>query len=138
MCITFATHLNESLRLHVAVVKFMTRASQVRCFRARLSLESKVRHIFGQNVLLEYWVGEFEMLTSEQARALVGSAGESDKWRPLFLQIEAAARLGYSSLGCMDISLPVSYAPAELKAVVTALGYRWEDGRDGYFTISWR
>lgn len=41
------------------------------------------------------------MLTAKQARAITKKAqnqSENDKWKPLFLQIEASASRGFSSI----------------------------------------
>lgn len=80
------------------------------------------------------------MLTAKQAREITKKAqnqSETDKWKPLFLQIEASASQGFSSIDCMNLSLPKNYKREELKALIEALGYQWSDEDFGYFSISW-
>lgn len=80
------------------------------------------------------------MLTAKQARAITEqsrTAPEEDKWKLLFIQIEATAARGCSILDCQGMMLPENFKPEELKALMGALGYEWTDRSFGHFTISW-
>lgn len=80
------------------------------------------------------------ILTAQQAKLLASTADTEtpeEKWKPLFLQIEAAARGGWSSIDCLTLIISPDLRTDEMKALVMALGYKWESRPDGYFEISW-